>query len=182
MKPVTIIYEDSTARGGLVRDFGPHALVLACLADDLTIDRHSLGRIVLAHPANGNDKALTKLADDRLFPVVALIDDDKIRRHLTLPARACKRDVLQGVVDRYGRSLGAEVNLVLLHENIETVVEAASRALGEPAPPKSPEGRDTILRRAATADRSMRTAIRAACAGTFERLLTKVAALLPTSP
>ncbi len=181
MRTVTVIYEDSGARGVLVRDFGPHALLLACLAEDLATDPHALARQVVAHPANGNDKALRKLADDRLFPVVALVDDDKIRRLLELAADACKRDVLLQVESTYGRPLGPDVVLVLLHRNIESIVEAACVALGEPTPPKSPEARDRVLRKAAAADKAVRAAIRAACGGTFERLLKKVITLISAS-
>lgn len=40
MKPkVPILYEDQLFRGEKPRNYGPHQLVVSCIADDLRIDR-----------------------------------------------------------------------------------------------------------------------------------------------
>lgn len=176
MRRVTVVYEDSSARSVLVRDYGLHKLVVACLVDDLGLPHHEVAAHVLPHPANGNDKALRKWQGDLIPPVVALVDDDRLTDLLDLTADACKRQILQAIETRYV-SVASDRVLVLLHRNVESVVSAAAAALGLEIPPKSPEERDRVLRRAA-ADAAARAAVRASCEGTFARLLAKVGALL----
>ncbi|MEX1368630.1 MAG: hypothetical protein AB1Z98_36215, partial [Nannocystaceae bacterium] len=77
---VTVLWEDQ--RGMQARGFGPHELLVACLADDLGIDRQQLKSFVSSHPKKGVTKVRAALVRDlpRLStsgPVVAVVDRDK---------------------------------------------------------------------------------------------------------
>jgi hypothetical protein len=151
-----VLYEDS--RGRQPRDFGPHSLALACVADDLGVDS-GLWHLKASFPAlpkNGNAellKALEREANDLRAggtEIVAVIDDDRIRDPLRLPPAACKRAVLDQVLAK--RS--TPVDVILLERNVEDLVELAAQVLGlAGAPRKSRNVRDAMLMRLARPER-----------------------------
>ena len=52
-----VLYEDSRADGA--RNFGPHSLVVACVADRVGIERYQLKSRLLGVPKNGAAKVRT---------------------------------------------------------------------------------------------------------------------------
>ena len=170
MNPVAfILYEDQR---GPVTGFGLHKLVLACIADDLNVEWYTLEKIVEGRPMKGVSKVLQScyrevrriaLRGQRVF---ALIDNDHVRDHLPgLDARADEPSVVRAIKDNSDAS--AQLEVVLLDKNTETVLEAAQ--LCDPALPddairaalrKHPAQRDRIFHQVARGSRSVRMCIR----------------------
>lgn len=156
-----VLYEDD----GDPKRFGPHALILACVSDVIGVDRHVLRRhfepILAGGDANLRAACRDDLSElvDRWHAVVALFDDDKVRRLLRLPHQACKREVLERIC---ADAASQEAFLiVLLVRNMETLVREAGLLLGL-APEKLRKNtgvRDRVLHRAAAADRRVRDAL-----------------------
>ncbi len=150
MSRIAVLYEDQLATSK-PRSFGPHVLVLACVADQLQRPRDHLERYVDAHPCKGIGRLLAlcraPILADRHERVIAVCDDDRVREHLKLPATACKT----AVRDTIATGLGTQLHTVLLVRNLETVLDAVMHVLGlEPATDKpSPLRRDGILLRLA---------------------------------
>ncbi len=176
---VSVFYEDQ--RGHQVRDFGPHALLVQCLADRTGRSPNRIEGLVAAIPTKGNSKLLSQLSGpghralDR-GPVYAVFDDDRVRDLVRLPPAACKSEVLAQV----RRQAGADIDIVLLQANVETLVRACFDALNEPAPDSlhSHPVRDRILNRMAwTGSPDQRRRMLEACPS-FERLVTRVQARL----
>ena len=178
---LTVIWEDQ--RGVLAKGFGPHELLVSCLADDLQPDGAALQRYeveasVESTPMKGNGKVLRTLKSDlarlrRRGPVVAVLDRDRILDYWQPGQRpaACLTAIRRAIfADAPG-----DYELVLLSENVETLMQACCDAtsttmpLGKP----SPDERDNILGRAAWAHAAVRTQVRAAVPS-FERLVSKV--------
>jgi hypothetical protein len=143
---IYILYEDQR---GPTTQFGPHELLMSCVADALDVPRRDLRDRLRAIPLKGDSNLLanchrrTAAIAPRGEPVVALFDDDKIRRLLKLPASTSKQDVAMNVLTQSR----AEWQLVvwLLQDNIDTLVEAAASCIGRPPGAKSPTARDRIL-------------------------------------
>lgn len=186
MTPVAIIlYEDQR---GPVTGFGLHTLVLACIADDLNVERYALEKIVEGRPMKGVSKILqscyreVRRIASRGQRVFALIDNDHVRDHLPgLDARADEPSVVCAIKDKSDAPTQLEV--VLLDKNTETVLEAAR--LCDPALPddairealrKHPEQRDRIFHHLARGSRSVRTCIRTKIPA-LERLVQHLAPL-----
>ena len=79
---VTLLWEDE--RGGVAKGFGPHELLLSCIADDLGLPRELLLPCVNSVPKKGRDKLRTALQHEflklaRFGPVLAVIDKDRAR-------------------------------------------------------------------------------------------------------
>jgi hypothetical protein len=125
---VTILYEDQR---GQRHGFGLHALVKACVFDAINGDRHRVERMLDdARPLKGVTNVLRACrqdfdllaADGRT--VVAVVDDDVIRDHLKLPHHVADAKVEQEI--RKGCCAPERLFVALLHQNTESVIEAAA--------------------------------------------------------
>ncbi len=152
MKRIAMLYEDQLAPDSPPRAFGPHVLVLACVADRLGHPRERLEPHVDAYACKGIGRLLAKCREpilaDRHAIVIAVCDDDRVREHLKLPASACKAQV-RGAVASGGQI--QRLQTVLLIRNLETVLGAVHDVLGTgpPAGKPLPLQRDSILQRLA---------------------------------
>ena len=182
---ITVIWEDE--RGGEIRAFGPHDLLLACVRDDspdiMPEQFASLRKRVTAVAVKGNGNVLRRLKRDLTNltasgPVCAVLDRDKAC-NLWSPADR-PPDCLSGIKGRIRTDAPGEYELILLIQNVESLVVASCRALSAvpPATKPSPLERDRILQKAAWATANARAAIRTEVPS-FDRLvrwvLTKVA-------
>jgi hypothetical protein len=151
MSRIAVLYEDQLATSK-PRSFGPHVLVLTCVADQLQRPREPLERHVDGHPCKGIGRLLAPCREpilaDRHARVIAVCDDDRVREHLKLPAAACKMDVRGAIALSVGTS---PLQAVLLVRNLETVLDAVQQVLGlGPLTSKpSPLQRDGVLLRLA---------------------------------
>jgi len=121
---IVILYEDS----GHPEDFGPHEFVCACIADiKQELTPWQIGKMVSAHPTNGNSKLLKTVSKDlerlrsRARHVFAVFDNDEVRRLLSLEADACRPEVLEAFAARIPNPEHLTINLV--EENTETILE-----------------------------------------------------------
>lgn len=127
MRQVCVLYEDQR---GPQRSFGLHELAKACVRDRLEPQpRHEIDQALNdCRPLRGDSNVLKKFredvdniaADGR--PVVAVFDNDRIRRLLQLPAKATDAQVLQEI--RKGTSSN-RLHVILLNRNMESVIKAA---------------------------------------------------------
>jgi hypothetical protein len=175
---ITVLWEDS--RGVETKGFGPHELLLACVADKLGRERKELEGIVksVAKKGVGNvikalQTNLTKL--NSTGPVFAVIDRDKAReiwKPAPLPA-----DCMAAIRTRIAREVGSsKYELVFLVQNMESLVDACdvgARVNLERRKP-TPDQRDRILGRAAwDFSPAPRSGILSACPS-FKRLVDRV--------
>lgn len=146
---VKVMYEDQQAAGA--NEFGLHVLVRRCVLDQLgwSEDRWAeLKELLHGHAMKGDAKLLGACESEREargFPhVFVVFDDDKIRGRLGLQRGACKTTVRQAV---HGRSRFSErLQVVLLGDNMESVVAAVERCKGRGEPAKlKPPMRDSVL-------------------------------------
>ncbi len=173
---VSVLYEDEQARGE--KNYGPHMLLLACVADREGIDRYALRSSIEGIPKKGDGKLKKALNEDGADladagPLIAMFDSDRVRLCYGLAPGACKRDLLLTI---RGQATGAP-GIVLLERNMEDLVDACCAALRQPKPrakPTPPE-RDSILQKAAAAQVETRAAILAAVPS-FRRLVDAVLA------
>jgi hypothetical protein len=122
-----ILYEDQQGANG---QFGLHKFVMSCVFDAINGERHLIERRVEGRPLKGDSKLLESTrrdlnriaADGRR--VIAVFDNDRIRRLLKLPSTATDEDVCEAVkTDCEGdRTL---LTVALLKENTESVLKAA---------------------------------------------------------
>ncbi|MBI5482073.1 MAG: hypothetical protein HY906_24675 [Deltaproteobacteria bacterium] len=129
----TVLYEDQ--RAAHERNFGPHVLVLACVADATGLGRWELRELIKGIPAKGNTRLKATLEQDadllsQSGPVYAVFDDDQVRTCYGLLNDACVPEVLAAI----RRQAKAQVGIVLLKSTIEEVVRACALALHEPPP------------------------------------------------
>ena len=160
-KLISVFYEDQLA-GAKPNNYGPHALLLACVADQCQENRWALHLKVIAIPKKGDSKLRAALRDDAGLiaqggRVFALFDLDRVRNCYELAPNACKRTVLDAIA---AEATGAPA-IVLLEQHMETVVEACCAASNRPLPTAkpSPAERDSILHGIAAGDRGMRDAV-----------------------
>jgi hypothetical protein len=182
---ITVYYEDKM--GVNVKGFGPHELLIACVCDARPeSDPWDLKRRVQAIPKGGDSKVLRALAEEGprargAGAILALLDHDQIRNPLNLDGAACKTHVLALIRDRFG---APPDEIVLLEKNTETLILAACQQLALPAPrgKPSPDERDRILSKLAwNPERAVRDSLRQAIPS-FDRLVRRVSALLPSKP
>lgn len=181
---VTVLWEDQ--RGGQIKGFGPHALLVACVADSLGLVPNRLKGLIESHPKKGNGNVIVALRRDleRLAnsgPVVAVFDRDKIPELVNLhqPVADCRRITKERI-----RNLApGNYEVVFLERNIETLIEAVCRVLGESAPEQKPrpDERDRILGRAVWASPDVRRRIRDECPS-FSRLVDVMARYIGGQP
>jgi len=146
----TILYEDHPRE---TKEFGPHNLVLACVADRTHQTIWQIKRLFDGRPMGGDSKVVKEssrvdiIAPD-CHPVVMLLDDDKIRRHLGLASGAASDDVAAAI--RANCSEPDKLHIFLLTRNVDDLVQVAARSTdwkGEIK--KKPVVRDRILNKAA---------------------------------
>lgn len=124
--PITILYEDQR---GPRRGFGLHAVVVSCVYDAIDGERHAVeARLQDARPLKGVHNVLRACCDDiDLLSVdgrwvVAVIDDDAIRRELKLPESAPEEEVLRVIASRSKRP--DRLRIALLRRNTESLLGA----------------------------------------------------------
>jgi hypothetical protein len=147
MRPlITILYEDQLNDAN-PKQYGPHKLLLACVAEHLSKDHWYLDKQIVALPKKGNGslkKTLESKVLQRLVncePVIAVFDDDEVRPLYGLSASACKSEVL-------GRINPIElVEIILLEQNIEYLIRICCEIVNKPIPydKPTPSQRDKIL-------------------------------------
>jgi len=146
---IQILYEDKLSPSS-PKNFGLHVLVLACVGERYGRDRSTLTHVT-PYVCKGIDRLLRRCQEPELLDgyarVIALCDDDEIRRHLKLPSTACRVQVAAAV--RRDRRDAQRLLPVLLVENLETVLDAIAEIQGEaPSPGKArPPERERILLR-----------------------------------
>ncbi len=158
-RPVaTILYEDQR---GPTKGFGLHELLLSCIHDQLGGERHDFRRRVEGIPKKGNgsllrccEKDAARIAADGR-QLIAVFDNDKVRRLLNLAQAVSEDEVLQSIRARV--RFEERFTPVLLHENLESVLEALGACdeaidkgqLDAATREKSLLDRDLLLQRAA---------------------------------
>jgi hypothetical protein len=179
---ITVLWEDS--RGVETKGFGPHSLLLACLADKLGRERREIERLVNSVAKKGVGNVLDALRTNltkltKAGRVFAVVDRDKAReiwKPGPLPAD-CMTAIRKRIAEDVERS---EYELVFLVQNMESLIDACdegspkSRERRKP----TPDQRDRILGRAAwDVSPARRSVILSACPS-FERLVDRVGAAL----
>lgn len=174
MTRAMVYYEDQRAVGGGAT-YGPHMLVMACVADETGGDAWALAKQVAPNPKKGDSKLLKAIAADmdRLERVIVVFDDDQVRRLLGLEKNACKTSVLERL--RHGLEDTGSADVILLERNTEDVVHACCEALPRQPPEgkPTPTERDAIMMAAATAPKLVRDAVREKIPS-FDRLVRAV--------
>lgn len=154
MSRIVVYYEDQAA-GGDIQEFQPHNLVCGCVADRLGHSIHHVRAQLRGEPKKGRDKLLSACQRIAAEPgwdvdVVAIYDADRIASALGL-IRGTEDAVMLAELRR--RAPSPRIHPFLLHERLETVVDAAAECLGwnDPRPPlpKDVMLRDRVLKRAA---------------------------------
>ncbi|KAB2930077.1 MAG: hypothetical protein F9K24_17970 [Leptonema illini] len=174
---VTVLWEDqsSSIRAG----FGPHELLVSCPADELSIERNEIKNLVESNPRKGNGNVRASLKKDlkklsNSGPVVAVLDRDKILDLWKKPGPP-PADCWNEIDTRMKSDAPGEYCLLLIEQNIESLLEAACAALSQPVPEKkpNPNERDTVLNRAAWENLTVRADIRQRCPS-FDRIVRRV--------
>ncbi len=177
---ITVVWEDQL--GGQVKAFGPHELLLACVADDLGRSRFALKHEIVSSPKKGNSNVRRTLQLDleklrNSGQVCAVLDRDQVLNlwHSTRRPNNC----FSGIREALSEDAPGEYEVVFLVENIESVIAACCYALSEPIPSKKPalNERDRILSRVATGSAAMRQIVRKSVPS-FDRLVRFVVANL----
>jgi hypothetical protein len=171
---VTVLWEDQ--RGGLLKGFGPHELLVSCVSERLELDRWHVGRLITSVPKKGKEKVLAALREDLRAlgdarRVCAVFDKD--RAHEMFPPGRRPTPCNQGLTEAVRSSAAGDYKLVFLVRNVESLLDAAATRLGEkPAGKPDPDQRDRLLNRAAHGGltREGRVALAAEVAG-FARLV-----------
>lgn len=173
---VWVLWEDQRGEG--IKGFGPHTLLLSCLADDLgpRFDYVFLKQRVRASPKKSSSKVLAALRDN-LKPllddgaVFAVFDRDQVHRLWHEQRVRCR----QGLRDRIRSEAKGDYEILFLEENVETLTAASSRALDKVAggAKPTPEERDSLLNHLAWSTLDRRTRVREQVPS-FDRLVRKI--------
>ena len=183
---ITVLWEDS--RGVETKGFGPHVLLLACVADRLGRERRDLEGLVKSVAKKGVGNVIKELQTNlakltKAGRVFAVIDRDKAReiwKPALLPA-----DCMSAIRMRIAKAVGSsEYELVFLVQNMESLIDAcdegARTKLQRYKP--TPDQRDRILGRAAwEGSPAPRASVLSACPS-FKRLVDRVCAALSPPP
>ena len=179
-RPVIVLFED--ARSPAVKT-ALDDLLISCVADTLGIeDRQALRPWLQVSLRKGNASLLDdcRHVDDiarRGELVVAVFDDDKVRRLLGLPGKTPASRVEAAIKKGCPNPTGLEV--VLLEKNMETLlraardcqVEAADETWNSAIAGKRLNARDQILKKLAFGARTFRDCVRKRVRS-FEQLVT----------
>jgi hypothetical protein len=162
VRPI-ILYEDSLPPDA--RSYGPHELVLACVADDAGDIVAVRDTLKDARPQNGVSKLLASLRRKESRPRVAIVDDDQIRRQLGLPADAA-RAAVEAAIHEKAMVGPDQLRVFVLSQNIESIISALrvcghSSAMIDDALRKDMVARDSVLISAAkSSSRHVRDCVR----------------------
>lgn len=155
-----VLWEDQAA---IPNNFGPHELLLRLVADargrEERIDQ--VKRHVQAIACRGNSNVPSK-SRAITGPRLVVLDNDKVRRLLSLPANEPEARVIA----QLAKACAVETSsVVLLHDSIEDVLIHVTTALGitKPVVKPTPAERDAYFRRLVGADRGRRDAFLANC-------------------
>ncbi|HWN71056.1 MAG TPA: hypothetical protein VNM90_25610 [Haliangium sp.] len=155
---------------------------MSCVADERQCSRDEVKEHIVSAPKKGNGtviKALKQDLDKLHGPVYAVLDRDKILELWPPGERppACLSGIRKAMADKAPGSY----DLILLSENVETLVTACCHAAGDGVPRSkpSPDERDRILGKLAWGDANARGNVRNAVPS-FERLVGRVASRLST--
>lgn len=146
---MTVLVRWENHADGQARQFGPHSLLIAAVAIErggAVADRYALRDLIEARTCNGNNKLIGRLADDRPWDggrhVVAVLDRDKIRKAIQLPAAATDDAVVDAITAQAAAGCRDRLEVALLADNVETLlrhvdqlVRAVARRLGDPGLP-----------------------------------------------
>ena len=166
---VFVLWENHAA--GLIKNFGPHAFLVACVADRLRLDRFELNRseIINSRSCNGNRNVLRELDPGRPLwnaapHLVAVLDSDKLHDLLSGEARRLVTDARYDAWaaqmearcrERLGTHDATRLTICLLDRNLETLLEV----LGDTSGDKDIVDRDKLLQRAAADPALIRRAL-----------------------
>ncbi|MBI5498107.1 MAG: hypothetical protein HY904_24100 [Deltaproteobacteria bacterium] len=158
MVPSIVLYEDQL--GQQVTEFGPHVLLIQCVADLLEQSPHELKKRLVPRPMKGKEKVarclledLQNLACDFAW-ILVLIDGDRLREIAQLDNPRNEGDIRRAILKRHPVD-GQKVVPVVLENNMESLLEACRRCwpglpVGRKAKP-SPIERDGVLNKIAWA-------------------------------
>ena len=59
---ITVLWEDQ--RGGMVKGFGPHELLVSCVADELRCARDEVKKLIVSVPKKGNGNVIRALEQE----------------------------------------------------------------------------------------------------------------------
>lgn len=175
---ITVLWED--ARGVVSSGFGPHELLVSCVADEIGCPRAVPGRIIRSVPKKGNGNVLRTLLRDldgrlaRHGPVLAVFDQDRVRE--LWPEGARPTNCYTAIHAAFEEKAPGSYLLLLIERNTETLIEAACRVLRIPVPSSkpSPDQRDLpLIRIAREADRSRRDDLRG-MVPSYDRIVRRV--------
>lgn len=143
---VLVYYEDQCA--DRPTSYGPHVLALCCVADRIGCTAWDLSPFAEANPCKGDGNLKRELdANARHYrgDIVAVFDNDGVRRVYGLGQSTCKLDVRSTIRDRCARDVG----VVFLEQNLDDLVAVCCDALGEPRPVRKlrPRDRDPVFHR-----------------------------------
>lgn len=172
---LTILYEDQI--GVELKSFGLHNLLLRCVCDELNdVAPWELGRRIEGHPKKGDAGVIRALEVDgrRLMDsghLIALVDDDKIRRRLGLEKGSCRRIVADGI-----RSKAVGCDVVLLVTNTETLLKSCEQLLGGALNSEKPDPvtRDRLFNKFANATTPVQRLCLRENVPSFDRLVKRV--------
>lgn len=180
---ITVLWEDQ--RGGTIKGFGPHELLVSCVADELSRVRDEIKKLIVSVPKKGNGNVVQALQREldrlrNLGPVCAVLDRDQAVN--LWPAGSRPAACLSGVRAAVAQLAPGRYELVLLDANVETLVLACCEAIGDSAPASkpSPDERDRILARVVWGAASARATVRGAVPS-FDRLVRWVARNVPVT-
>ncbi|MDX2024386.1 MAG: hypothetical protein SF187_29355 [Deltaproteobacteria bacterium] len=177
---VTVWWEDAR-QPVRSKNYGPDQFLARCIADDLGCDLKDALRMFSGQPKKGAGTIKRLLTDEAPLvlnrgPLCAVLDHDKILE-LWLPTER-PNDCHSGICGAIRSASPGDYYLVLLHENMETLVRAACDVMHVDVPAKSPQTRDDILARLVFGESSeKRQIVRDAVPG-FNRLVDWVKAVV----
>lgn len=174
---VTIWWEDAR-QAVRSKAYGPDQLVAACVADDLACTIKAVTNRFTGVPKKGVGNVMRCLREEAANfspgPLCAVIDHDKV---LDLwPSDRRPTPCKQGICSKIRADAPGDYRLVLLYDNVESLVDASCLALGwSKVPDKRPTERDKVLQALAfSATPAQRQVVRGTVDG-FDRLVTWVA-------
>jgi len=164
----TILYEDQR---GETKEFGPHTLVVACVADLTKQTFWELRDRFDGRPMKGDSRVLQQGAKVEMIapdchPVVMLLDDDQIRKAVGLSKDTTYDDVINKI--KQDCPTPEKLQVFLLDPNTERLVSVAAECIhftGE-------LGKDRTIR-----DRVLNEAAHAASAQQRDCILQQIPAL-----
>ncbi len=161
---VTVLWEDQ--RGGPEKGFGPHELLVSCVADELSCDRWVVDKrkAIRSVPLKGRDNVVaflkTKLSLLSNDAVCVVLDRDKVLDIWS--GKEGPSDCIASIKQALIEEAPGKYELVLLVDNVESLVKAGCEAAGLSLPPTKPNptGRDQLLRPAVHGQRKVRDRVR----------------------